>query len=412
MPERQRLCRGRCLYHYPDFWLSSSRAYCFIKRLCRKFNKKRVFYGDEITLPYIPEAEEQRCFRLAADNYRRNLRRLSEMAREYKKSIILATVAVNYRDFEPGSALSGKLGSLDTQRFRSYLNRGAGLMQSGEYRLALIEFQKAAAIDPGFASAHFCMARCHEYSGDFQSARREYLEANERDINFLRAKMFVNKVVEEVAENERLPLVRIPEMLEANSGNGLLGYNFFLDYCHFNIAGHRLVAEALAKSIIGQNKSAAACRQENINEASAAYAGYLGLGGGDFFLLDHWLGISYLFKKDNQRFVKENIHSCEDLRAALPADSYSDSQVCALFGNEKYDQGDFKDAARFYTLALKLNPDFVEAYLNAGCAFLRVPGGATRLRGLLAADGNFIDSPKLRREINRLINYSGDITEK
>lgn len=65
----------------------------------------------------------------------------------------------------------------DLQRPATHDNYGVEMARLNLWREAMFRFQRAVTLDPGDAMAHNNLAVAYEANGDFEKARKEYLEA-------------------------------------------------------------------------------------------------------------------------------------------------------------------------------------------------------------------------------------------
>src|SRR4051794_18833660 len=103
-------------------------------------------------------------------------RRNSLMTRDLRfVTAVLATAALL------GSCSHATTASTPTAPPRQQENFGVRMAQMNLWREAMFRFQRAIDINPGDAMAHNNLAVAYEANGDFEKARREYLEALKLD---------------------------------------------------------------------------------------------------------------------------------------------------------------------------------------------------------------------------------------
>ena len=111
------------------------------------------------------------------------------------------------------------------------------------YRLILAE-------QPGFAEAHFRIARLLERSGDAGEANRHYLAARDLDALPMRCpRDFQDAYREVAARHPHALLVDGQAALSAASPGGILGARHFLDGMHPTVRGHALLAQAILEGL-------------------------------------------------------------------------------------------------------------------------------------------------------------------
>ncbi len=99
---------------------------------------------------------------------------------------------------------------------------------------------------PEFAETHYRLARLLEQRGNWDEARRHYVEARERDGMPMRCPEVFRRAYREVAaQHPVVLLVDGPRVLEAASPHGILGDELFHDSQHPNLRGYVELAQDL-----------------------------------------------------------------------------------------------------------------------------------------------------------------------
>ncbi|MGP0068573.1 MAG: tetratricopeptide repeat protein [Isosphaeraceae bacterium] len=106
--------------------------------------------------------------------------------------------------------------------------------------------RELVASHPEFAETHYRLARLLEHTGDWEDARRHFLEARERDSMPLRCPEAFRQAYRDVAaRHPGVLLVDGPRVLEAVSPHGILDDGLFHDAQHPNIRGYVALAQDL-----------------------------------------------------------------------------------------------------------------------------------------------------------------------
>ncbi|HEY4641271.1 MAG TPA: tetratricopeptide repeat protein [Thermoanaerobaculia bacterium] len=92
---------------------------------------------------------------------------------------VLATAAL--LGLSCSHATTSTTSAMPVERPRQQENFGVEMARMNLWREAMFRFQRAIAINPGDAMAHNNLAVAYEANGDFEKARREYLEALKLD---------------------------------------------------------------------------------------------------------------------------------------------------------------------------------------------------------------------------------------
>lgn len=179
-----------------------------------------------------------------------NLKAMIEAARDRKVPVIVCTVAANLRDEPPEGSVHGRpLPPDERQRWADNFHRAERLYLSGNYGEALEYFSAAAAIDPDFAFLNYRMGQTLLMVERQEEAGRELARAVESADLPRRALGVVNEVVRGL-EAEGVIVADVEAAFRAASPGGAPGYNLFLDGMHPNLAGHRLIAEVILRTMV------------------------------------------------------------------------------------------------------------------------------------------------------------------
>lgn len=174
-------------------------------------------------------------------NYRENLREICKAARRSRAHVVLCTVASNTKDCPPFFSMHGSYCSADSiKKCDSLFNSGVTLQEQSNFSDALIEFQRAAAIDSTYASLQFKLAQCLSALGQHDQARGHYIAARNCDAIRFRADSHLNQIVRDVANEFKdcAVLFDLESRLTALSNQGVCGDEQFLEHVHFNFHGN------------------------------------------------------------------------------------------------------------------------------------------------------------------------------
>jgi hypothetical protein len=91
----------------------------------------------------------------------------------------------------------------DLSRPASQDNFGVEMARMNLWREAMFRFERAIEINPGDAQAHNNLAVAYEANGDFEKARKEYLEALKRDRSNSYIQKNYSRFVEFMSRNKK-----------------------------------------------------------------------------------------------------------------------------------------------------------------------------------------------------------------
>jgi hypothetical protein len=191
---------------------------------------------------------EEYAFRLA--DYRRRLEAIVDHYDRMGAVVVLLIPPGNDSGFEPNrSFLPPQTARADREAFTRRL-LAARAAEGSDPTRAMAEYRRIVAEQPGFAEAHFRLARLLERSGAARDAGLHYLAARDLDGLLMRCPGDFQAACREVAARyPRAILVDGQAVLAAASPGGILGDRLFLDAMHPSVPGHVLLARGILAAL-------------------------------------------------------------------------------------------------------------------------------------------------------------------
>ncbi|HKI21501.1 MAG TPA: hypothetical protein VKA15_26635 [Isosphaeraceae bacterium] len=120
-------------------------------------------------------------------------------------------------------------------------------LESQEPARAAVEYRQVISEHPGFAHAHYRLARLLESAGLFSEANNHYIIARDHDGMPLRCLSDLEAAIRTVAQRHAASVVLVdgPAVLRARSRHRILGDELFHDLVHPTLAGHVALAQAI-----------------------------------------------------------------------------------------------------------------------------------------------------------------------
>ena len=203
-------------------------------------------------------------FDLVKAHYAYSVRSMVEGARDNGVPMVLVTVPVNLRDWQPNVSYQG-LNGTGLERWQSHYVQGRAALLRGKHDTAIDHLRLAATFNPLHAGTYYFLARAFEASGQFADAFDAFSRARDLDYNPFRAISDFNVILREIAN--RHPEVKLADaeaQFRTTSTPLAPGFDLFLDYVHPTKRGNLLIAETVFNSIV-ENRliagSVAAVRQ-------------------------------------------------------------------------------------------------------------------------------------------------------
>jgi lysophospholipase L1-like esterase len=249
--------------------------------------------------------------------------------------------------------------------------------------LALVD--GLARLDPGVSRLRFERGRLLLLEGEVEAARAELLAAREADDAPVRATAAVHAIQEEVAARGGALTVDPRPAFDAAAAPALPGRNgFFIDYCHPDVRGHELIADAVLRAFARAGLFAPESSWRFGAEPSCEE--YLERGGYDAKAQAEAWARSALFKLGVAQFGGKDERSVSDAREIFERSLASDPQcatawiglgvVAAIHKEPDEAVANFERAAAAKPGALqeierpyRLNPAVQQLFATAGLLF-------------------------------------------
>ena len=190
-------------------------------------------------------------------HYRFNLLRMVKIARSVDADVILVQPAINIKDMSPfKSEHKDGLDKQAQENWEELYQRAMDYFKAGQFNEALINYRQALGIDDRYADIHYRIGKTLFALGQYIEAEKSFRRAVEEDVAPLRILGSMQRIVEEVAASENVPLIDFPGILRdaylKNHEHTIFGKEFFPDHVHTNMEGYRLLGLALVDQLIGQ----------------------------------------------------------------------------------------------------------------------------------------------------------------
>lgn len=194
----------------------------------------------------IRDAEE---YRLTLEHYTWNLGRMADLYTDLSIPVVLVTVPTNLRDWSPFYTANTP-GGLSRYQMEARLAEVVDALSNAEPDRALSMSREVLRAEPRAAAFHYTAAQALDALHRTSEARVSYLLAKNTDAFPHRTLSSFNDAVRELAKKRGLLLLDAEQLFEAASPDGIPGKNLFLDQCHPNKEGHRLIAEGLIELVV------------------------------------------------------------------------------------------------------------------------------------------------------------------
>jgi len=189
------------------------------------------------------------------EHYRISLERMVGIARKAGAQVIFVTPASNLKDCSPFKSEHTSGLDQDTQKqSETMLAEALRQIDAKDLTEALQTLDQAIAMDPRYAELHYRRGKVLFAMAQYDAAFTAFKRASDEDVCPLRALTSMPEIVTDVASEYKLPLVDFVGLLEqqviAEKGHRIPGEEYFLDHVHPTVNAHKVLAVALAETMI------------------------------------------------------------------------------------------------------------------------------------------------------------------
>jgi tetratricopeptide (TPR) repeat protein len=176
-----------------------------------------------------------------------NLNAILELFHNQNTPVFLGNIISNEKDQMPFESQT-VIPHNDDEWYNQYVSALESLKIEDKNK-AYNALVKVNRIDSTYATAQFFQARLAYEKGNYDEAKRCFLNAKELDIVRFRAPEQINSVIEQASKKHKSYLVDVKKAYEEISPNGIIGKELVLEHLHPNIDGYFLIAECFFKAL-------------------------------------------------------------------------------------------------------------------------------------------------------------------
>jgi tetratricopeptide (TPR) repeat protein len=187
------------------------------------------------------------------EHYQKSMEDIVEDASKNNIILMLMTVPVNLRDWEPNVSFLG-LNSTDSLAWAKEFKEGKRQLLGSKYSEAIVSLGRAQKIAPHHAETSYWLAKAYENIVDTTAALQYYIQAKDLDYNPFRVISDFNNTLRTIAKNNpQVVLLDMEQLIRPYTHNGIPGFDLFLDYVHPTKTGNLVIACEAANKIISSN---------------------------------------------------------------------------------------------------------------------------------------------------------------
>ena len=194
------------------------------------------------TSPMHDEAEKR---------FRKNLKRILSNGHTSEVPIVISTVASNFRDFKP---FSSDLPKDPEKRFewQIIMRQARTLGAANRYAEAETHYREAMKLFPDNAQQYYELGHLYRRQGKNEEGWKLFQQAVDHDPIPFRAPSWVNKTIQNTAQEMQVILFDTEQFLREQSEQMMIGKPIMVEHLHPSTYGHYLIAAGLARTIFDE----------------------------------------------------------------------------------------------------------------------------------------------------------------
>ncbi|HZI24984.1 MAG TPA: SGNH/GDSL hydrolase family protein, partial [Chryseolinea sp.] len=184
------------------------------------------------------------------EHYEKSMADIIAQASQNNIRLLLMTVPVNLRDWEPNVSHLGTKKE-DSLKWLEAFNEGKKDYLTSNYAEAITAFKRANNIAPLHAETLFWLAKACQGVNDTIAAVDYYIRAKDQDYNPFRAISDFNNTLRTLArDHSEVTLLDIEYKMNSYAYKGIPGFDMFLDYVHPTRLGNLVITCEVANQIL------------------------------------------------------------------------------------------------------------------------------------------------------------------
>jgi lysophospholipase L1-like esterase len=196
---------------------------------------------EQQVLPTAREADE------ATARYRASLVKIAARAREARVPLLLVVPAANL--LMPPAVSTHPEGFAAAAEFEGLQDEAKQAFERGDGPVALARLDRAIALSPRFAMAHYWRGTILAAAGRKDEARQAFQHAVDDDARTYRISSPLLKTLGDVAQETGTPLADLRPLMHAQL-DFPSSQRLFVDFCHPTKLGHAIIAQRLLPDVL------------------------------------------------------------------------------------------------------------------------------------------------------------------
>ncbi|MET0556419.1 MAG: GDSL-type esterase/lipase family protein [Vicinamibacteria bacterium] len=196
---------------------------------------------EQQVLPTPREADE------ATARYRASLQRIAARAREARVPLLFVVPAANL--LMPPAVSVHPAGFASAAEFDALQQEAQRAFERGDGPAALAPLERAIALSPRFAMAHYWRGTILAAGGRKDEARRAFQHAVDDDARTYRISSPLLATLTDVAQETGTPLADLRPLMHAQL-DFPSAHRLFVDFCHPTKFGHAVIAQRLLPDVL------------------------------------------------------------------------------------------------------------------------------------------------------------------
>jgi len=202
--------------------------------------------------PLVSRAESSRNVERdekVLENFEWNITSAVRDIRRQGADTILMTVPVNLAGWRPVDHPHPPEDADATTRWKEVWKTASAAALDDDFEASTKYFSQLQEMRPTSARARYYLGNSLRMLGRSEEAGKKLKEALDLDARPFRARSAINVIVRRIARQEDVQLVDLEKFFIGLSDDGIIDSRYFLDYCHPDGEGHRIIASEVARKL-------------------------------------------------------------------------------------------------------------------------------------------------------------------
>lgn len=133
--------------------------------------------------------------------------------------------------------------------WRRHFDQGRAALEKNDHAKAIQHFEEAEKINDSYPMLFYYLGKSYAGMQNYAQAKLMYVKSKDVQIQSPGGDSFKSEALKKIAAKHKVTFVDLQAALEEVAPHGLVGMELFLDHCHPNSLGHKILAAQMMQSL-------------------------------------------------------------------------------------------------------------------------------------------------------------------